>query len=376
MIGEEATVRSVGVELGARRYEILIGPGLVREAGRHIAPLTGGARAFIMSDETVAAHHLEPLTDSLARAGLASSAHVLAPGEASKSFGELSRALDWLLEAGANRGDVLVALGGGVIGDLAGLTAALMKRGMAFVQVPTTLLAQVDSSVGGKTAVNTRQGKNLVGAFYQPRLVLADTATLSTLAQRERAAGYAEIVKYGLIGDPEFFDWLETHGAGVMDLDADLLARAVARSCEAKAQIVARDEREGGLRALLNLGHTFGHALEAANGYGPQLLHGEAVACGMCLAARYSVRAGLMADSEAGRAEDVLARAGLATRLPRLSGGPYDPFALLEHMQQDKKVRGNALPLILMRGIGRAFIQPEADRADLLEFLQAEAAAE
>lgn len=369
-------LRKVAVELGARRYDILIGPGLIDSCGSQIAPLTSAARAFIMTDETVAHHHLRRLEASLGRAGLEARTLTLAPGEASKSMQELSGALDWLLEAGANRGDVLVALGGGVIGDLAGLTAALMKRGMGFVQVPTTLLAQVDSSVGGKTAINAPQGKNLIGAFYQPRLVLADTSTLATLPMRERAAGYAEVVKYGLLGDAAFFDWLEAHGPEVMALDELALTEAVSRSCEAKAQIVAQDEREGGVRALLNLGHTFGHALEAANGYGQQLLHGEAVACGMGLAARYSVRTGLMSERQAARAEQVLRAAGLPTRIGHLNGGPYRPHELLEHMKQDKKVRGNALPLILMRGIGRAFIQPEADLADLLAFLETEAAAD
>ena len=368
--------RTVGVELGARRYEILIGPGLIADAGPLIAPLTSAPRVFVMTDETVAAHHLGGLEAALGRAGLAVHSRTIAPGEASKSMSELASALDWLLEAGANRGDLLIALGGGVIGDLAGLTASLMKRGMGLVQVPTTLLSQVDSSVGGKTAINARQGKNLIGAFYQPRLVLADTATLSTLPQRERAAGYAEVVKYGLLGDAHFFDWLEIHGPAVMALEPAPLAEAVARSCEAKARIVAQDEREGGVRALLNLGHTFGHALEAANGYGPQLLHGEAVACGMCMAARYSVRTGMMAGEAIARTEAVLAGAGLPTRLGDLDGGPYLPGELLEHMKQDKKVRGNALPLILMRGIGHAFIQPEADLGDLHDFLEAEAAAD
>jgi 3-dehydroquinate synthase len=371
---QAGSVRTVRVELGARGYDILIGSGLLSAAGEHIAPLSGSARAFVMTDRNVAHHHLETLEASLRGAGLTSVSCVLEPGEATKSLDQLSRALDWLLQAGANRGDVLIALGGGVIGDLAGLTAALMKRGMGLVQVPTTLLAQVDSSVGGKTAINTRQGKNLVGTFYQPRLVIADTATLASLPGRERAAGYAEIVKYGLLGDAGFFDWLGDHGGEVMALEPAALAEAVARSCVAKAQIVAQDEREGGVRALLNLGHTFGHALEAANGYGSQLLHGEAVACGMCMAARYSVRAGLMSASDAARAEEVLSRAGLATRLAALDGGPYEPGLLLEHMKQDKKVRGHALPLILLRGIGRAFVEPEANLDDLLAFLKGEAA--
>ena len=368
----EGLRRSVTVGLGSRSYEIDIGPGLLREIGVLVQPLLKAPRVFVLSDETVAALHLEALEAGLKSIGAPVNLHIIKPGEASKSWAELERALDWLLEAGANRGDVLVAFGGGVVGDLTGFTAALMKRGMTLVQVPTTLLAQVDSSVGGKTAINTRQGKNLVGAFYQPRRVIIDTDVLSTLPEREKAAGYAEIVKYGLLGDADFFDWLERHGAGVMALEPEPLAEAISRSCQAKADIVSQDEREGGVRALLNLGHTFGHALEAENGYGPDLLHGEAVGCGMALALRYSARLGLMGDHDCKRAEAVLAKAGLTTRIPDLNGGPYPAARLVEHMKQDKKARGTSVPLILARGIGRAFILPDADLSDVLAFLTEE----
>ncbi len=364
--------QSVRVELGARGYDILIGEGLIARAGDRIAPMTRAPRVFVLSDETVAGLHLDALSRALQRAGLKVHARTVVPGEASKSLTELEATLGWLLEAGAGRSDVLIAFGGGVVGDLGGLAAALMKRGMRLVQVPTTLLAQVDSSVGGKTAVNAPQGKNLIGCFYQPALVLADTGVLASLPARERAAGYAEVVKYGLLGDFAFFEWLEANGPRVTGLQPDAVASAVARSCQAKADIVAADEREGGVRALLNLGHTFGHALEAASGFGPGLLHGEAVACGMAMAARYSCRLGLFPASDVARCEAVLERAGLATAPGELPTGPFSPQALLEHMQQDKKMRGRALPLILLRGIGRAFVHAEADMADLLDFLQFE----
>ncbi|MEL6753368.1 MAG: 3-dehydroquinate synthase [Pseudomonadota bacterium] len=366
-------LRVVKVDLGTRSYDISIGPKLLSTLGPTLSHMVKSPRVFVLTDENVAGDHLGTLEAHLSAAGLKAEARIIPAGEASKSWAELEATLDWLLDAGANRADVLVAFGGGVIGDLAGLAAALMKRGMGLVQVPTTLLSQVDSSVGGKTAINTRQGKNLVGAFYQPRAVVIDTELLATLPERERAAGYAEIVKYGLLGDADFFAWLETHGAAVTALEPGTLGEAIARSCEAKARIVAQDEREGGVRALLNLGHTFGHALEAENGYGPDLLHGEAVACGMALALRYSVRQGLMSAADAARAETVLNAAGLSTRLPALAGGPYPPGQLVKHMRQDKKARGNAVPLILARGIGKAFIHPDANLSDVEEFLTEEA---
>lgn len=364
--------KSVRVNLGERSYDILIGDRLIDEAGRHVAPLVKQPRAFVLSDETVAGLYAARLETSLRSAGLAMKLKSVPPGERSKSWETLGAVLDWLLAEGAGRDDVLIALGGGIVGDLAGVAASLMKRGMKFVQVPTTLLAQVDSSVGGKTAVNAAQGKNLIGAFYQPQLVLADTSALATLPERERLAGYAEIVKYALIDDPAFFDWLEQNGKRVVALEPEALAHAVAVSCAAKARIVSQDETESGVRALLNLGHTFGHALEAANGFKPSLLHGEGVAAGMALALRYSVRQGLMNGQDAERAARLLETAGLVTQLKRLPGGPYPADTLTEAMKQDKKARAGRVPLILARGLGRAFIQPDADLSDVRDFLNEE----
>ena len=364
--------RQVHVDLGERSYDIRIGDRLIEEAGRHIASLVHQPRVFVLTDETVARLHGNTLTASLEASGLSAIMKAVPPGEPSKSWQVLGEVLDWLLSAGAGRDDVLIALGGGIVGDLTGVAASLMKRGMKFVQVPTTLLAQVDSSVGGKTAVNTRHGKNLLGAFYQPQLVLADTSVLSTLPERERLAGYAEIVKYALIDAPDFFDWLERHGKSVVALDPEALGKAVAVSCAAKARIVSQDETEAGVRALLNLGHTFGHALEAANGFRSSLLHGEAVAAGMALALRYSVRQGLMTGQDAERASHLLESAGLATHLKRLPGGPYPADTLIEAMKQDKKARAGRVPLILARGLGRAFIQPDADLSDVRDFLNEE----
>ncbi len=369
MIPSSDMIRTVPVGLGTRSYDIRIGEGLFGRAGREIAPLARRPLIFVVTDANVARKHLPVLEAGLRDAGFDARTFTLPAGEASKSFSHLEAVLAWLLDAGAERSDLLVALGGGVVGDLAGLAASLMKRGMGLVQMPTTLLAQVDSSVGGKTAINTGQGKNLVGSFYQPRLVLADTDVLATLPARERAAGFAEIVKYGVIDDAAFFDWLEHEGDAVMALEPHAIARAVEISCAAKARIVAADEREGGVRALLNLGHTFGHALEAENGYGPALLHGEAVACGMVLALAYSERLGLAPRGDAARLADLLARAGLVTDLASLPGGPYPPDQLVQHMRQDKKARAGRVPLILARGIGRAFIQSEADLGDVETFL-------
>lgn len=364
--------QTVRVDLGARSYDILIGPGLLAEASVLLKPFLARPRVFIVTDENVAALHLSTLEDSLKSAGITANTRTLDAGEATKSMAELDAMLGWLIGAGANRDDVLIALGGGVIGDLTGLAASLMKRGMKFIQVPTTLLAQVDSSVGGKTAINTPHGKNLVGAFYQPVLVLADCDVLTTLPEREKRAGYAEIIKYGLIDDTPFFEWLQDHGPGVIALKPGDIGEAVARSCAAKARIVAQDEREGGVRALLNLGHTFGHALEAANRFGPELLHGEAVGTGLALALRYSARIGLMTKAETDRAVTALQTAGLVTDIAKLAGGPYPAPDLVDFMRQDKKARGNRVPLILARGIGKSFIHPEADLGDVLEFLKAE----
>ena len=372
MSEDPSSPASFTVELGTRSYDIHIGHGILAEAGSFLAPVLKRDSVFVLTDETVARLHLDALEKGLATADICAKVRIIPAGEASKCLTELDATLDWLLQAGANRDDVLIAFGGGVIGDLTGLAASLMKRGMGFVQIPTTLLAQVDSSVGGKTAINSPLGKNLIGTFYQPRLVLADSELLATLPARERRAGYAEIVKYALIDDPGFFDWLETNGADVLALVPDAIAQAVATSCRAKARIVAEDEREHGVRALLNLGHTFAHALEAANNYGPELLHGEAVGCGMALAIRYSQRHGLTDGQDAQRADKLLSAAGLITHIPDLAGGPYHPGTLVEAMRQDKKARAGRVPLILTRVIGQAFIQPDTDLDDLLGFLEAE----
>ncbi|MCR9269049.1 MAG: 3-dehydroquinate synthase [Hyphomonadaceae bacterium] len=362
----------VRVELGDRSYDILIGADLLAQASAHISPFLKQDRVFIVSDETVWRLHGDALNATFSKAGLSVIEKILPAGESTKSWTLLGETLDWLLEHGASRDDVLIAFGGGVIGDLTGFAASMLKRGMQFIQIPTTLLAQVDSSVGGKTAVNARHGKNLIGAFYQPRLVLADTSVLATLPDRERRAGYAEIIKYGLINDRAFIDWLSQHGRDVLDLVPNAIAEAVAVSCRSKAQIVAQDEQEGGVRAVLNLGHTFGHALEAENGYGPDLLHGEAVGTGMVLALRYSARLGLMPESEAERGANLIAQSGLTANLGALPGGPYDSAALVEAMRQDKKARGGKVPLILAKGLGEAFIYPNADLSDVQDFLQEE----
>lgn len=367
----ETTVR---VDLGVRSYDILIGPGLIARAGRHIADRLPGRPLLVLTDATVAGHHLRPLLDGLAAAGAAVAEPLIVPaGEASKEMGRLAEVMDGLLDRGIERRSVLVALGGGVVGDLGGFAAAIALRGIDFVQVPTTLLAQVDSSVGGKTGVNSRHGKNLIGAFHQPRLVLADTAALDTLPRRELLAGYAEVVKYGLIDRPDFFDWLEAHGPAVVAGDAAARAHAIRVSCEAKAAIVAADETESGLRELLNLGHSFGHALEAEAGYGSALLHGEAVAIGMVMAFDLSVRMGLCPAADARRLRDHLAAAGLpVTAAPlraALPGGDWSPARLLAHMAKDKKVRDGRLTFILARGIGRAFRCRDVAEADVAAVL-------
>ena len=364
--------RLVRVELGERGYDIVIGAGLIGQVATYLGPYLAQKRVFVISDETVWACHGDALRSALNAGGIDCQSYCVPAGEASKNWDQLGAVLTWLLDGGAGRDDVLMAFGGGVVGDLAGLAAALMKRGMTFVQVPTTLLAQVDSSVGGKTAINTAHGKNLVGAFYQPRLVLADTQLLATLPKREVLAGYAEVVKYGLIDAPDFLAWLEQNGRDVVALRPDAIAHAVAVSCQSKARIVAADEREGGVRALLNLGHTFGHTLEAATGYGADLLHGEAVAAGMALALRYSARLGLMEAAAANKGAQVLQASGLQTDLAKLPGGPYVSGALAEAMKQDKKVRAGKVPLILARGLGQAFIHPEADLDDVRTFLSEE----
>jgi 3-dehydroquinate synthase len=366
--------RAIAVGLGGRAYEVVVGPGLLDEAGRRIAPLLKHRRTAVISDETVWGLHGARLTAALEQAGIAVSPVVIAPGEQTKSFAGLADLSDRLLALELDRGDVITAFGGGVVGDLAGFAAAIYKRGIDFVQVPTTLLAQVDSSVGGKTAIDTARGKNLLGAFHQPRLVLADLDVLSTLPEREMRAGYAEVIKYGLLGDFGFFGWLEANGAKVLVRDPRALAHAVARSIEMKAEIVAEDETEQGRRALLNLGHTFGHALEAETGYGEALLHGEAVAAGQAIALRFSAAQGLCRTQDATRAEQAIAAAGLPTRLSDVAGHPFKAAALVRHMAQDKKAEGGRLTFILARGIGETFVAKDVDAGAVAEFLLAEGA--
>lgn len=353
---------SLRVELGERSYDILVGGDVLARAGTLIRPVSRGNRVFAVTDDTVAPLHLAALERALADAGLDYEALVLPSGEQSKSFGEMEKLVEALLARRIERRDTLLALGGGVIGDLVGFAAAIVLRGVDFVQLPTTLLAQVDSSVGGKTGINSAQGKNLVGAFHQPRRVLADTGVLDTLPRRELRAGYAEVVKYSLIDRPEFFAWLESNAADVLDGRPEVRRKAVLTSCAAKAAIVARDEREStGARALLNLGHTFAHALEAECGYTGQLLHGEAVAIGMCLAADLSVELGHCPLADAGRIRNHLAAVGLPTGLHHLPGRGWSVPRLMEHMSRDKKVQDGRVAFVLLNGIGGAFLSREVD---------------
>ena len=345
----------VPVTLGERSYDIHIGPDLLANAGALLAPLARGP-VPVVTDDTVAKLHLDPLMTSLRTSGLDARPVVVPAGEKTKSFSGLERLTSALLQSGVDRGGLVIALGGGVVGDLTGFAAGVLKRGIDFAQIPTTLLAQVDSSVGGKTAINTQEGKNLVGMFHQPRIVIADTGVLATLPRREMLAGYAEVAKYGALGDAQFFEWLESHGTKALSGDAAALVRAVAHSCRMKADIVARDERETGDRALLNFGHTFGHALEAATGYSDRLLHGEGVAIGMVLAFRLSVALGLASGQDADRFARHLKSVGLPTVIADIPGVRPAPDALLAHMSHDKKVKDGKLTFILARGIGRAFI--------------------
>ncbi|HWE44548.1 MAG TPA: 3-dehydroquinate synthase [Caulobacteraceae bacterium] len=359
---------------GFRSYEVRVGPGLIADAGGHIAPLLANRRTVVITDATVAPLHLDRLRTALARASIDVAAHVIPAGEASKSFGELERLCDRLLAENLDRRDVIVALGGGVVGDLAGFAAAIVKRGVDFVQIPTTLLAQVDSSVGGKTAIDTPRGKNLIGAFWQPRLVLCDLDALSTLPEREMRAGYAEVLKYGLLGDRDFFEFLERDAGRVLALDPEALIRAVAHSVEMKAVIVGEDAREAGKRALLNLGHTFGHALEAETGFGDGLLHGEAVALGCAMAFRFSSAQGLCPPEDTRRAESAIAAAGLPILLDQAPGAPFSAERLIGHMLQDKKSEGGSLVFVLARAIGQAFVARDVDAAAVRDHLIKEGA--
>jgi 3-dehydroquinate synthase len=365
--GEPTAVR---VDLAGRSYDVLIGTDLLARAAELIGARLGTARCAIVTDANVAERHLGPLEQGLAALGRHAGTEVLPPGEGTKSFPVLARLCERLLEMGVERGGLVVALGGGVIGDLTGLAASLVRRGVRFVQVPTTLTAQVDSSVGGKTGINTAQGKNLVGTFHQPSLVLADIGLLATLPARQFRAGYVEAAKYGLLGDAAFFAWLERNWPAVQAQESAALVHVVATSVQGKADIVARDETETGDRMLLNLGHTFGHALEAWAGYSDRLLHGEAVAIGICLAFELSRELGLVDEASVGRVVRHLAEAGLPTRIADVPGAPGpDAATLTAIMGQDKKVRDGRLTFILARGIGSAFVSRDVDVATVQDFL-------
>jgi 3-dehydroquinate synthase len=355
----------IRLDLAERSYDIHVGASLLARAGQLILPQLKRPKLFIVVDATVAALHFETLASSLAAVGIAYDRYLLPSGEGAKSFAQLEALLDAILATEPERSTCLLAFGGGVTGDLVGFAASILLRGVPFIQIPTTLLAQVDSSVGGKTAINARHGKNLIGSFYQPRLVLADIDLLSTLPRRDLAAGYGEVVKYGLIDDAPFFAWLEQNGAALLDGDQSALCRAVHHCCLAKARIVADDEREAGSRALLNLGHTFGHALEAETGFSDRLLHGEAVALGCLMAFDLSVRLGECPAGDYGRLRAHLDLVGLPTRLPILPDG-WEVVRLLGHFAHDKKVSEGRLTFILSKGIGQAFISREVPQA-LLE---------
>ncbi|MGI9403573.1 MAG: 3-dehydroquinate synthase [Hyphomicrobium sp.] len=367
--------RKVTVPLGDRAYDVLIGRGLISQSGGLIGARLGAAKCGIVTDENVAGYHLKALEAALREDGEYMGAIVLKPGEATKSFRELEPLSERLLEMGLERGDLVIAFGGGVIGDLAGFAAAILRRGVRFVQVPTSLLAQVDSSVGGKTGIDTPQGKNLIGAFHQPSLVIADTDVLKTLPDREMRAGYAEVAKYGLLGDADFFAWLEQNWQAVFAFDAEPLTHAIETSVKAKAGIIGRDEMEKGERALLNLGHTFGHAFEAWCGYSDRLLHGEAIAIGMCVAFRFSEALGSCSRGDADRVATHFQAVGLPTRVGEIPGDKPDVAALLRLMGQDKKVRQGKLTFILARGIGSAYIAPDVAPDQVSAYLEGEISA-
>ncbi|KZY35697.1 3-dehydroquinate synthase [Roseovarius sp. HI0049] len=359
----------VHVPLGERAYDVHVGPGLLARSGALVGPLLARKRVAIVTDENVGPRHLPALEAGLAEAGISAVSLSLPAGESTKGWPQFERTVEWLLEQKVERRDVVVALGGGVIGDLVGFAAAVLRRGVRFVQVPTSLLAQVDSSVGGKTGINAPQGKNLIGAFHQPSLVLADTDVLSTLTERDYLAGYGEVVKYGLLGDSEFFQWLEAHGSSAAKGEAARI-HAVRRSVEMKAEIVVRDETEQGDRALLNLGHTFCHALEAATGYSGRLLHGEGVAIGCALAFELSARMGLCSQEEPGRVRAHLKDMKMKVDLSDIPGQLPDADGLLDLMAQDKKVVDGTLRFILARGIGEAFVTSDVDRDMVRGLLQ------
>ena len=365
---------TVDVALGDRAYDIVIGRDVLASLGERVATLRPGVRTAIVTDRTVAKHWLEPAEASLAAAGVPTSRIVVEEGEGSKSYATLTQVSEALIAAKIERNDLVIALGGGVVGDLAGFAAAILRRGVDFVQVPTSLLAQVDFSVGGKTGINSPQGKNLIGAFHQPVLVIADTSVLDTLSPRQFRAGYAEVAKYGILGDEAFFAWLEKNHADIFSGGAGR-EHAIATSCRAKAGVVSRDERETGERALLNLGHTFGHALEAATGFSDRLFHGEGVSVGMVLAAEFSAQLGMISSDDAGRIARHLSAVGLPTRLQDIAGftqeGLADADALLALMAQDKKVKRGKLTFILLEAVGRAVIANNVEPQPVRDFLQA-----
>ncbi|RXG86566.1 3-dehydroquinate synthase [Bradyrhizobium zhanjiangense] len=364
---------NVDVALGERAYDIVIGRGVLASLGERVARLRPSVRTAVVTDRTVAKHWLEPTEASLAAAGIPTSRIVVEEGEISKTYAGLEKVSEALIAAKIERNDLVIALGGGVVGDLAGFAAAILRRGVDFVQVPTSLLAQVDSSVGGKTGINSPQGKNLLGAFHQPVLVIADTAVLDTLSPRQFRAGYAEVAKYGVLGDEAFFSWLEKNHADIFR-GGSAREHAIATSCRAKAGVVSRDERETGERALLNLGHTFGHALEAATGFSDRLFHGEGVAIGMTLAVQFSAKLGMIGEQDATRVERHLVEAGLPTRLQDIAGfaqeGLADADALMALMAQDKKVKRGKLTFILLEAVGRAVIAKDVEPAPVRDFLQ------
>ncbi|WP_282091669.1 3-dehydroquinate synthase [Epibacterium ulvae] len=363
--------QTVHVDLGVRAYDVVVGPGLIAQVGERILPLLGTRRRVaVLTDETVAELHLEALQAGLARAGIEMTALALPAGESTKGWPQFTRSVEWLLEQKVERNDIVIALGGGVIGDLAGFAAAVLRRGVRFVQIPTSLLAQVDSSVGGKTGINAPHGKNLIGAFHQPSLVLADTDVLATLEPRDFLSGYGEVVKYGLLGDAEFFAWLEEHGPKLSAGDTEARVQAVAHSVRMKADIVVRDETEQGDRALLNLGHTFCHALEAATGYSDRLMHGEGVAIGCALAFELSSRLGLCSQEAPSRVRAHLKDMGMKVDLADIPGDLPDAQALVDLMGQDKKVIDGQLRFILARGIGEAFVTADVPQNLVLNVLQ------
>ncbi len=359
----------VSVDLAGNGYDILVEPGALNSVAEQIEPYLHNDRIFLITDANVAARWLEPLQADLQKSGIKVISKILAAGEQTKSWAVLEQLTDWLLEEGAERSDTLVALGGGVIGDLTGFAASILKRGCHFIQIPTSLLAQVDSSVGGKTAINSRAGKNLIGRFNQPKFVLIDPLVLDTLSDRELRAGYAEVVKYGLINNAPFFEWCDENSTALLNRDPDALSYAIIQSVQAKAGIVAEDEKElSGRRALLNLGHTFGHALEAETGYSSELVHGEAVAAGMALAFHYSVRRGHCGEADARRVEQHLKNAGLPHGL-KSAAVKASGKQLVQHMLHDKKMASGNLPFLLAAGIGQSFLANDVDLGDVATFL-------